>query len=151
MCYSARVNQNLREISKRYGADIAWESFDELFRRRLDGENLKVARALERNFDVPANEIELRTKNYIDLFNAQQTQQLENEIFVQRRRQGTAQASLKKKETLAARESLRISTSKIEKLLARLAALKRTVPEEDDGRIFPMMFAPVIARIDGLR
>ena len=57
MCYSARVRQNLSHLSKRYAAEVDWEAFEELYERRAEGEDIKLARDLQRNFQQPSTEI----------------------------------------------------------------------------------------------
>jgi putative SOS response-associated peptidase YedK len=92
----------LRGLSKRYRADVAWEEFDELYQRRLESNDVKVARALERNFARPTTELEQRTKSYIDQHTAQMTAKWETEVFAQRNRKGAAEKSLRTKETKTA-------------------------------------------------
>jgi hypothetical protein len=72
MCYSALVRQDIHELARRYGAEIAYEMFVELFRRRLDGDDIKATRALEQNFANPKSEIEQRIKADIDAYRAGQ-------------------------------------------------------------------------------
>src|ERR1700728_85813 len=102
MCYSAKVEQDLRGLSKRYRADVAWEEFDELYRHRLESSDVKVARALDRNFVQPTSDLERQTKSYIDRYTAQITAKWETEVFVQRQRKGAAEESLRTKETKTA-------------------------------------------------
>ena len=70
----------------------------------------------------------------------------ENEIFVQRRRLASAQETLTTRDTKKAREEIRIATTKVQTLLDRLSDLRRTEPNNEDARIFPMMYAPVLVR-----
>jgi len=149
MCYSARVRQNLSQLSKRYGAKVAWQMYEEIFRRRAVGEDIRVARGLECNFAHPSTEVEVRTKEYIDQYVAKRKGEWENEIFTQRRRLGAAEESLKVKETKKAREDVRIATKKIQTLLERLTDLRRSEPVEDDERIFPLSYAPVLVQKNG--
>lgn len=149
MCYSAMVRQNIHELARRYGAEIAYEMFAELFRRRLDGEDIKATRALEQNFVTPKSEIEQKIAADINAYRASQVGKWEKELFVQKKRLADAERSLQTKETKKAREDVRIATSKIENYLERLADAKRIQPEERDTRIFPMVYAPVIANIEG--
>lgn len=149
MCYSARVRQNLSQLSKRYGAKVAWQMYEEIFRRRAAGEDIRVARGLERNFTHPSTEIEVRTKEYIDQYVAKRKSEWENEIFTQRRRLGAAEESLKVKETKKAREDVRIATKKIQTLLDRLTDLRRSEPVQDDERIFPLSYVPVLVQKNG--
>ena len=53
MCYSALVRQNIHELARHYGAEIAYEMFAELFRRSLPHELVRRAgfRKLEQRID----------------------------------------------------------------------------------------------------
>ena len=66
MCYSALVRQDIHQLARRYGAEIAYEMFAELFRRRLDGDDIKATRALEQNFANPKSEVERRNRRGAD-------------------------------------------------------------------------------------
>jgi putative SOS response-associated peptidase YedK len=149
MCYSARVRQNLTKLSRRYGARVAWDMYEDAFRRRAAGEDVKVARALEQNFANPATDVERRTKEYIYQYTMKRRAEWEMEVFTQRRRLGEAEQSIKVKETKKAREEIRIASKKVETLLSRLADLRRTEVVPDDERIFPLMYAPVLVREEG--
>ena len=149
MCFSARVKQKFDQLSRHHGADVDWEAFDDLFRRRADGEDVKVARALELNYLHPCSEIQERTKHYIDKYNAAKTSEWETAIFAQRRRLGAAEESLTKKETKKAREDVRIASKKIETLRSRLQDMRRIEETESDSRIFPMMYVPILVQDAG--
>ncbi len=149
MCYSALVRQDLHEIARRFGAEIAYEMFAQLFRRRGETQDLKVARALERNFMHPANDLELQIKADIDIFRAQRVAQWEKDLFVQKKRLADAERGLAVRETRKGRDEVRIATTKIEANLARLSDVRRMTPVDEDDRIFPLSYVPVIARIDG--
>jgi putative SOS response-associated peptidase YedK len=149
MCYSALVRQDLHEIARRFGAEIAYEMFTQLFRRRREEEDLKVARALEQNFMHPANDLEQHIKADIEAHRARRVAQWEKDLFVQKKRLADAERSLSVRETHKARDEVRIASKKIETNLARLSDVRRTTPIEEDDRIFPLSYAPVIARIDG--
>src|SRR5688500_6258857 len=114
MCFSARVRQDLRELARRYGAEIAWEMFADLFKRRLETAGSKAARSLERNGHDPKTDIERQIKSDIDAVREKWQTKWEQELFTQKRRLGDAQRSLEKKETKTARESARIAAVKIE-------------------------------------
>lgn len=136
-------------MARRYGLEIAFDMFADLFRRRREGEDIKVSRALERNFAEPSTPVERQIKADIDAYQAQQVSKWEKDLFVQKKRLADAERSLQTKETKKAREDVRIATNKIQTYLDRLADVRRTEPKEDDSRIFPMTYAPVIANIDG--
>ena len=136
-------------LARRYGAEIAHEMFLQLFRRRLDGDDVKVSRALEQNFANPKTDIERRIKDDIDAYRASQVSKWEKDLFVQKKRLADAERSLQTKETKKARDDVRIASNKIRTYLDRLADVRRTESQERDTRIFPMVYAPVIANIDG--
>jgi putative SOS response-associated peptidase YedK len=144
MCFSARVEQDLHKLSREFGAEVAWDSFKDIFQRRAEGQDFKVARDLERNFTNPVSDVQRQSRDYIDEYLAQRSSAWEREVFIQRTRLAAAEESLSKKETKRAREDLRISTKKIQTTLGRLKDLRRSEPQDDDGRIFPMMYAPIL-------
>lgn len=148
MCYSAQVRQNIHELARRYGANIAYDMFAQLFRQRLAGEDIKATRALEDNFMEPKSELERQIKADIDAYRARRITEWETDLFKQRKRVVDAERSLQTKETRKAREDVRIGNKKIATYLERLADARRTEPRESDSRIFPMVYAPVIARIE---
>jgi putative SOS response-associated peptidase YedK len=151
MCYSARVKQHFHHLSKRYGAEVDWEAFEDAYRRRAEGEDIKMSRDLQRNYQHPVTDVQKRTAAYIAHYLKEKKTEWETEVFAQRRRLAVAQESLAKKETKKAKEEIRIATAKSQALLERLADLRRADPNNEDARIFPMMYAPVIVQLDGKR
>jgi putative SOS response-associated peptidase YedK len=149
MCFSARVKQRFDELSRHHGAEVDWESFEDVFKRRAEGEDLKVARDLQRNYQNPSTDVQKKTAGDIAQYLKTKKSEWENEVFVQRRRLATAQESLIKKETKKAKEDVRIATNKSQMFLDRLADLRRTEPNNEDARIFPMMYAPVLISENG--
>jgi hypothetical protein len=123
--------------------------FAQLFRRRPDGDDIKLTRALEQNFANPTTDIERQIKADIDAYQARRVSEWEKDLFVQKKRLADAERSLQSKETKKACDDLRIATNKIATYLERLADVRRTEPQERDSRIFPMVYAPVIANVDG--
>jgi putative SOS response-associated peptidase YedK len=151
MCFSARVRQDLRDLARRFGAEIAWEMFADVFKRRLHAGEFKASRALERNFDDPQSDIERSIKADIDAFRKKCETKWEQELFAQKRRLADAERSLASKDTKKARESARIATTKIETHMRWLSDLRRTELIDEDSRIFPMTIAPVVAMMGGQR
>jgi putative SOS response-associated peptidase YedK len=149
MCFSALVRQDIPELARRYGAQIAYGAFAELFRRRLEDKSIKVARALERSFLSPKTPLEEQITADIEAFRRQQITAWETEVFTQRKRLADAERSLQQRETKRAREHSRIATHKIQGCLDRLADARRLEAKEVDTRIFPMVYAPVMAYLDG--
>jgi len=144
MCYSARVRQNLKHLSRKYEAEIDYEAFEELYRRRAEGEDIKMSRDLQRNFQNPEADIDRRTAGYIAQYLHAKRSEWEKAVFAQKRRVAEAEESLAKRETKKAREDIRIGTKKAQEFLDRLADLRRTEPNNEDARIFPLSYAPVL-------
>ena len=74
---------------------------------------------------------------------------MEAELFRQRKRLADAQRSLREKSTKAALESERIANGKVEWALGKLADLRRHEPIDEDSRIFPLHYAPVMVIENG--
>ena len=74
------------QISRRFGAQIAWEMFADVFKRRLDTGEFKASRALEQNFENPTTDIERHIKADIDVFRKKNETKWEQEVFTQKRR-----------------------------------------------------------------
>jgi putative SOS response-associated peptidase YedK len=149
MCYSAQVIQMVRKLSRQLGIRLDYDEIEKLFFRRLDDSGTLISRGFEANFDEPATDQERRIKGAIDLHRSRLASKMEKELFTQKTRFANAQRQLKEKETKKAREDLRISTNKIETLSTKLTQLRSSEPNEEDNRIFPFVYAGVIARQDG--
>lgn len=149
MCYSARVRQNFEHLCRRYADEVDWEAFEDIYMRPANGEPIKMARDLQRNYQHPVTDVQKRTAKYIAQYLKAKKSEWESEVFVQRRRLAEAQESLLKKETKKAREVERIAANKSQVFLERLADMRRTEPNNEDARIFPTMYAPVLVFEDG--
>jgi putative SOS response-associated peptidase YedK len=117
----------------------------------LEDGTIKISRALEDNFKEPMNPIAQRTRDHIQAFRSAQATAWQQDLFKQKKRLADATRSLQTKETKKAREDVRIATDKIDTYLERLADLERTDSRPNDGRIFPMTYAPVIVSVEGRR
>ena len=145
MCYSALVRQDLLWLAKRYGAEIAWEMFEELYRRRLDDSDVLTARALDVHVMRMQSSVAQKCQSYIEAYRMKQAPIWEQELFKQRTRLVDAQRKLRAKETKAARNDERIATEKIATLATRLSLLRSDQINSTDSRIFPKKyFVPVI-------
>jgi putative SOS response-associated peptidase YedK len=151
MCYSARIISDWRRYQRAYGAELSLEDFYELFWHRSQDGKVKIPKAMELAFAEPSTDTERRIKRLIDQFNAQETVRLEQELFKQRKRLADAERSLQTKTTKTAMESKRIAADKVEWLLGKLSALRRTELEEEDLRIFPGHYVPVMVMEGGRR
>jgi putative SOS response-associated peptidase YedK len=151
MCYSAQIWSDYRKYVRAYGADIDITTFTELFWSRLDNDKIKVPLALENAFNAPQGDQETHISGLIDRYRLQQAAKLEQELFKQRQRLADAERTLLAKTTKAALEAKRISSSKVEWAMAKLADLRRTDMRDSDSRIYPGYYAPVLIVEDGRR
>lgn len=146
MCYSARILADYRRYVRMFGAHASLREFVDLFlRRQSDPEaRIIIPKGVEAAFDDPQSDEEREAKGAIDAFRAQQSTKFEQELFKQRRRLADAERTLTTKTTKAATESKRIATEKVDWLMGKLSSLRGVVLVEDDLRIFPGHYAPVM-------
>jgi putative SOS response-associated peptidase YedK len=150
MCYSALVRQNLLWLARHYGAEVAWEMFEELYRRRIDDGDIQLARSLDVYMLQLTDERARRSQAYIEQYRAERSRAWEQELFKQRKRLVDAQRKLQVKETKAARNDERIATDKIAALLGKLNSLRSEQLRPEDSRIFPKKyFVPLIVNEGG--
>lgn len=151
MCYSAQIKADYARFVRTFGARISLEEFTRLYWEREQGAAISIPKAVDAMFLEPRTPDEQRIKDMIERFNRLQAAKLEEELFKQRTRLADAERSLAMKATKAAAESKRIATNKIEALRRRLDDLRRIEPQEEDARIFPGHYAPVIVMENGER
>jgi len=127
------------------------KDFVRLYWDRAQGAKIRIPKAMDAAFAQPQTDEERQIKQLIDRFNAEQTTQLEQELFKQRKRLADAERTLLTKTTKAASESKRIATDKIEWVLGKLSDLRRAELNDEDSRIFPGWYAPVMIQENGRR
>lgn len=145
------VEQDLRKAARMVAGEIDFSALEKLFSQRLEDDSIRIARALEANFDTPASPVEERIKDAIDRHRAKVRGGHESALFAQKKRLADAERALASKQTKKALDDQRIATKKIAWRLDKLADLARTEPKEADSRIFPMWFAPVLVQEGGRR
>jgi hypothetical protein len=151
MCYSALVRQNLLWLAKRYGAEVAWEMFEELFRRRIEDTDIQLARSLDVHVLQMTDERARGSQAYIEQYRTDRSRAWEQELFKQRKRLVDAQRKLQVKETKAARNDERIATDKLAALAAKLSLLRSEQLSPVDSRIFPKKYYVPLIVDDGGR
>ena len=151
MCYSALLEQDLKRFARLAKARVALDLFEDLFHRRAEGEDIKIAKALELNFLEPGSDAQERIAAGIRAYHAGRAEQWEGELFKQKRRLADAERVLATRTTKKAEEDRRIASNKIDWLLAKLANQRRTEPKPGDARIFPFWYAPVLVEEAGER
>src|SRR5262245_59516055 len=148
MCYSAKVTQNIRELARYFSATMDYSEVERLMMERLAGRPIRIARGFEWNFSSPKSAEERRIQELDQEYRSKKVSELEQEVFKQKKRLGDAERKLKVKQTKAALNDQRVATSKIDASIERIALLTGTQPHEDDNRIFPMTYAPIIIERD---
>ena len=151
MCYSAQIRHDYNLYVRQFGADIDIKEFVRLYWERQQGSKAKIPKAMDAAFAHPQTDDERTIKAMIDAWDREQASKLEQELFKQRKRLADAERTLQVKTTKAATESKRIATSKVEWALGKLADLRRTTLVDEDSRIFPGWYAPVLVSEGGRR
>ena len=151
MCYSAQIRHDYNRFLREYGAVLDIQAFARLYWARQDGAKLKIPKAMDALFAQPHDDDERRIREMIDAYDRAQAGTLEQELFRQRKRLADAERALQAKTTKAARESRRIATDKVQWALGKLADLRRTTLVDEDARIFPGWYAPVLVSERGRR
>ena len=153
MCYSARILADYRRYVRMFGATASLAEFVDLFLRRANDSEARIIipKGVEAAFADPRSDEERKAKDLIDSFRSQQSTKFEQELFKQRKRLADAERTLATKTTKAATESKRIASEKVEWLLGKLASLRSADLTDDDLRIFPGHYAPVMVMEHGRR
>jgi putative SOS response-associated peptidase YedK len=146
MCYSAKVQQNLHTLARRFGAQIDWAMFEEIFHKRLSDDDIRIAHALEDNFDAPASPLEQRIHADIATWRQRMATLWESDLFRQKQRLAAARRALALRDNRKAREEERIASTKITAYLERLSALRGADPRDEAERIFPRYYVPIVVR-----
>jgi putative SOS response-associated peptidase YedK len=151
VCYSAQVWQAYQDYVRRFGAEISIREFVELYASREKGAKIKTAKAMDDAFLRAGTPETSEIARSIEAWNTQQTSELEQLLFRQRKRLADAERTLHTKSTKKALDDQRIATNKIEWAKGKLADLRRTTLEDRDRRIFPGVYAPVMVMEHGKR
>ncbi|MEP6633580.1 MAG: SOS response-associated peptidase family protein [Luteimonas sp.] len=151
MCYSAMIYAEVNALSRRLGVKIDPDWYVKTFWTE-EGKNPqrrpRSPRSME--LDVLANGPPAAAAG-VRAADIEEVSKLEQEIFKQRRRVADAERSLQAKDTKKAREDVRIGTSKVEQVMARLDELKKPTSSTGLGRIYPGYFCPVVVMENGQR
>ncbi len=144
MCFSANVDQNLKKLSLKFGAELDQSNFESMFQRRITDDSIKLSKGLEFNFLQPQSPFEVKIKDLIDTYQSNKMNALEVELVKQKIRLSDAEKKLHLKETKKSLEDQRIATRKIQWHLDKISDLQRTEQRPSDDRLFPMTYAPII-------
>jgi putative SOS response-associated peptidase YedK len=149
MCYSAQIEDAYDKYVRRWGADIDIDEFVRLYFNEKP--KAKTPKAMDAWFDRPESEKAAEIKRQIGQLNVEQAAKLEQELFKQKKRLADAERTLLTKTTKKAQEDKRISSEKIEWCLGKLNDLRHTIRIDEDARIFPGWYAPVMVVENGKR
>jgi putative SOS response-associated peptidase YedK len=152
MCYSALVLQKAKDLGLRYYARVQTDMIEEYIRRRLNGEDVKVALGFDyewiKSAETPA---EKEIAKLIKECHKQQIGQFETEMFKQKKRLNEAEKKLAVKTTKVSENDKRIATNKISSLLGKIEVIQKLKLIEANYRIYPKMFSPLVVEEDGKR
>jgi putative SOS response-associated peptidase YedK len=151
MCYSAQIRAGYKKYVREFGATMSIKAFFKLYWDRSRGARIKIPKAMDAAFSEPETDEERQIAEMISAYNAEQATKLEQELFKQRKRLADAERTLQTKTTKAAQESKRIATDKVEWCLGKLNDLRRDELNDEDHRIFPGWYAPVLVMKQGHR
>jgi putative SOS response-associated peptidase YedK len=151
MCYSAQIKTDYLRFVRQWGATLSLREFVDVFWRRTTDTKVKIPKAMQALFANPRSDDERRIAALIDEFATAEKARFEQELFAQRKRLANAERTLQSRTTKAATESQRIATDKIARAMEKLADLRRSEPNDEDSRIFPGWYAPVMISENGQR
>ena len=152
MCYSARIRQEWKTFCVRTGIRILLREYVELFWERVEGRRVLIPKAMESIFASPESDEERRAWQAVTAFKMARTREIEQELFELRKRLADAERKLAEKPSKTAAANKRIALSKLEQRVTWFSDLRRDVPsEEQDSRIYPGWYAPVIVMENGER
>lgn len=151
MCFSAQCWAHWRRYQKELGCRISIADFARLYGYRKRARSIRTPKAMDAAFAEPQTAEEREIWSLIQEFNAEQEEELQVGLFKQVRRKADAGRTLLVKTTKKAQEDLRIATEKIAWSQQKLADLHRQELIDEDSRIFPGWYAPVMVVEDGER
>jgi len=154
MCYSSQIQADFRKFEREYGATLSLECFVELFwEKRRGGGWQKIPKAVRSALAEAADTegVGHKLAELVAEGNREQANAFEAEIFQQRGRLAAAERALASKPTKKAESEQRIATDKIARAQQNLSDLQRAGLADNDFRIFPGYYAPVIIMREGRR
>lgn len=146
MCYSAQIKADYHDFLRDYGAAISLKRFSELFwEKRKDGQWTKIPKAMREAFRHPRRADEFALAKLVAHGDREQIARYQAELSVQVERLAKAQAALVgPKPSRKASEDQRIAGNKIKAAQQHLEDLQRGTSLDNDSRIYPGQYAPVM-------
>lgn len=153
MCYSAQIKADYRDFQRQWGATVSLKRFVELFwEKRKDGGWSKIPKAMREAFRKPQGEEGFELAKLVAEADREQASAWHNEIGAQATRLEKAQAVLAgPRPTKKATEDVRIASNKLEGARRNIDDLGRRELQDQDSRIYPGYYAPVMIEQGGQR
>jgi len=151
MCYSAIIQQSLLTLARRFEATIEWTAFENVLAQRAQGEKLDVPRALDQYILGLTDAGARRSQELITQYRARVEGEWQQELFKQRKRLADRERELAVRDTKTARKDAEIAKRKVQQLSGKVKKLRMAEVDEEDNRIFPRWYAPVIVNDGGRR
>lgn len=151
MSYSAKVWQDHHSFVAAYDADIRIQDYLRLYKRRNQGENIKIPRAMDAAFSDPQGEYEQELATLIHDYNARQIARHEQDLSRLTLRLAQAEQALQTGHNAGAIEGKRKTSEKIDRITGWLDDLHRSEVLPRDARIFPLYYSPVMIWEGGKR
>jgi putative SOS response-associated peptidase YedK len=153
MCYSAQIKADYAKYLRHFGASISLQRFTELFwERRRDGSWTKIPKVMRDAFRHPESEAGFEIAKLVAEGDRELAQRYRDELATQRDRLAKAELVLAgPRPTKKAADDKRIAGNKIAAAERNLADLERREPADQDARIYPGSYAPVMIERDGER
>jgi putative SOS response-associated peptidase YedK len=153
MCYSAQIEADYDKFVREWGAVISLKRFVELFwEKRKDGGWTKIPKAMREAFRKPRGEVGFELAKIVAEADREQADAYEAELIAQSERVVKAvDVLVGPKPTKKAANDHRIATNRIMAARRNLDDLLRKEQVDNDSRIYPGQYAPVMIEKDGQR
>lgn len=145
MCYSAIVEADIKVLTQTERVVVDLAAFEALFEARLT-QKIDIPKALETNFNVPRTPKEQRIRELIETYRTQKTLEHQEGIAKQTERLADVERRLAKKESKSGLNEKRIATDKLSWHQYKMKDLQRVERKDNDNRIYPQWYAPVIVQ-----
>lgn len=135
----------------RYGARVDDALFEDLFRRRAEGEKVRVPKALEVQFEVDDTPSASRIRGWIERHARRREEDIERDLLSQMKRLADAEGKLAGRPTRTALNEREVAERRIERLRNQRDRLRSGALSDLDSRIYAFDWAPVLIRREGER
>ena len=143
MCYSALVEADLQILERTEPVAVDLSAFEAMFEARLSMK-IDIPKALETNFNLPRSPQERRIRELIETYKNQAEVNYTTDIVKYQERLADAERRLAKRTSKTGLEDQRKAAEGISWCEHKIRELSRVERKENDSRIYPRWYAPVI-------